>query len=184
MIPLTENPPPRHPDRPVREAEGPWWIAKVKPRQEKALAWELYNQEIEYYLPMYLKITRRRDNNKPRKSVVCLFEGYICYCASRGHERDVFRTGRVVNLVEVRNQKRFIDELDQIYHALERGVAIEPLTSTENLLPGTRIRVESGPMRGIVGSVIRVQGAHKLILSVEGLGRAAVAIEASCVKPL
>jgi hypothetical protein len=181
---LTDNPPTRHPCRPIREAGAPWWIAKVKPRQEKALAWDLYNQDIEYYLPLYMKITRRRDNNKPRKSVVCLFEGYLSYCAPRGYERDVFRTGRVVNLVQVRNQKRFIDELDQVYHALELGMAVEPVTTGEVLTPGTRIRVESGPMRGVTGSVIRVQGAHKLILSVEGLGRAAVAIEASHVKPL
>jgi hypothetical protein len=184
MIPLHENPPARHPSRPIREAEARWWIAKVKPRQEKALAWDLYSQGMEYYLPMYMKITRRRDNNKPRKSVVCLFQGYLCYCAPRGRERDIFRTGRVVNLVEVRNQRRFVEELDQVYHALELGIAVEPLTTAENLIPGTRIRVESGPMRGVTGSVIRVQGAHKLILSVEGLGRAAVAIEASRVKPI
>ena len=38
MIPLLKNPPARFPKRTIREATDPWWIVKVKSRQEKALA--------------------------------------------------------------------------------------------------------------------------------------------------
>jgi transcription antitermination factor NusG len=176
-----ENPPSRYPDRPIAEASLPWWIAKIKPRQEKALAADLLRENIEYYLPMYTKVVRRRDNNKPRKSVMPLFPGYISYCAAPEQQAVLYRTGRVVNLIEVRHQKRFVEELTQIYLGLERGVAIEPLF---DFVQGDEVQVFTGPLRGLRGVIVRFPNEHKLVLSVEGLGRAAVTVDIASVKPL
>lgn len=183
MIPLSKNPPPRFPGRPIHDAEAPWWVAKVKPRQEKALAFDFVNRHIEYYLPMYTKVTRRRDNNKPRKSIICLFPGYISFCAPKGTERSTFSTNRVVRLVEVRNQTHFKKQLEQVYHTFELGVPLEPLDAS-NLKRGELVEVVSGPMRGIRGTIQRMHSTHKLILSVDMLGKAAVNVDASLVKPL
>lgn len=183
MIPLSANPHSRFPQRPVTQAEGEWWVAKVKPRQEKALAFDLAEREIEYYLPMYTKITRRRDNNKRRKSVLCLFPGYLSYCVLRSHECEVFATGRIVNLVQVRNQREFVRQLEQIYHTLDLGIAVEPCRE-EDIELGTRVEVQSGPLRGICGTVQRVKSGHRLVLAVDVLGRAAVAVDAAVVKLL
>ena len=183
MIPLSKNPPSRFPERPIHDAEAPWWVAKVKPRQEKALAFDFITRHIEYYLPMYTKVTRRRDNNKPRKSIVCLFPGYISFCVPKGTERSIYSTNRIVNLVEVRNQTHFKKQLEQVYHTLELGIPLEPVDAS-NLKPGELVEVVSGPMRGIQGTVQKIQSTHKLILSVDILGKAAVNVEASCVKPL
>ncbi len=185
MLPLSENPPARHPDRPIGEAEGAWWIAKVKPRQEKALAFDLLDNGTEYYLPMYKKVTRRRDNNKQRKSILCLFPGYVPYCVQRpGEERWVFSTNRVVNLVSIKHQRHFIRQLDQIYHTLDLGAPLEPFEYSADLAPGTRVRVEAGPLRGLSGSIVRLQGAQKLVLSVDVLGKAAVTVNPAYVKPV
>jgi hypothetical protein len=184
MIPLAENPPARHPQKPIREAGAPWWLAKVKPRQEKALAFDLLERNIEYYLPLFTKITRRHDNNKPRKSICCLFPGYVCYSAAPGFEREVFKTSRVVNLVEIQHQNRFIRELEQIYHTLELGMPVEPLGDADGLLPGVPVKIEYGSLRGVMGTIIRVKNGKKLILSVEGLGRAAVTVTADMVRLL
>ena len=183
MIPLSKNPPSRFPERPIHDAEAPWWVAKVKPRQEKALAFDFITRHIEYYLPMYTKVTRRRDNNKPRKSIVCLFPGYISFCVPKGTERSIYSTNRIVNLVEVRNQTHFKKQLEQVYHTLELGIPLEPVDAS-NLKPGELVEVVSGPMRGIQGTIQRIQATHKLILSVDILGKAAVNVDASCVKPL
>ena len=179
---VSDNPPPRHPCRTIHEAEGPWWIAKIKPRQEKALAFDLIRLDIEYYLPMYTKITRRRDNNKPRKSVLTLFPGYISFCAPSGHERRIWTTNRIVNLVEVRNQKHFMEELEQIYYTLDLGVPLEPFEPPRDYEKGEFVEVVSGPLRGIRGTVARAVSGHKLVLSVEGLGRAALSVDSRLVK--
>jgi transcription antitermination factor NusG len=185
MLGLSDNPPARYPERPIHDAEGTWWIAKVKPRQEKAFAFDLLDRGVEYYLPMYRKITRRRDNNKQRKSILVLFPGYVSYCAARpGEERWVFATNRVVNLVPIRHQRRFMRELDQVYHTLDLGVPVEPYAGAASLPAGAKVRVEAGPLRGMEGSVIRAQGAQKLILSVEVLGKAAVTVNPAHVRPI
>jgi transcription antitermination factor NusG len=177
---IAENPPTRFPARSVAEAEAPWWVAKVKPRQEKACAFDFARNDIEYYLPMFTKVTRRRDNNKPRKSIMPLFPGYIAF--SQVVPQNVFSTGRVVEVIEVRHQKRFIEELSQIYVALEAGAVLEPVLG--HFEPGATVRVRSGPLHGIVGMVTRLQGEHRLVLSVESFGRAALTIDTAMVEPL
>jgi transcription antitermination factor NusG len=177
---LGDNPPARHPDRPIEAATEPWWVVKVKPRQEKALAADFLHNNIEYYLPMFTKVTRRADNNKPRKSVLPLFPGYIAFAMQT--PQNIYTTGRVVNLVEIRHQKRFIAELGGIYRALTNGASIEPYT--EHLPPGSLVEVVSGPMRGIQGIVVKEHGGGKLIISVEALGRASVAIHLRAVRPV
>lgn len=178
---VDENPPARHPCRPISEAEAAWWVAKVKPRQEKAIAFDFIELAIEYYLPLCIKVSRRKDNNKPRKSVLPLFPGYISFSADKQRLRDALVTGRIVNIIEIRNQKRFIDELCQIFVAIEHGVALEPFT--EAYPEGTRVLVTSGPLRGIRGVIAKVHNNNKLVLSVEGLGRAAISVDQAQVKP-
>ncbi|MBD3422603.1 MAG: hypothetical protein GF398_21010 [Chitinivibrionales bacterium] len=181
MYRVNDNPPARFPQRPLQEAEGVWWVAKLKPRQEKLMAFDLIENETEFYLPLYTKTIRRRDNNKPRKTVLPLFPGYICFCCRKGLEHSLYGTRRVVNLVPVRHQKRFIEEMGQIYRSLEQGAPLEPLYQ---FFEGDEVRVVSGPLRGIHGVIIKAQNNHKLVLSVEGLGRAAMYVDAATVKPV
>jgi transcription antitermination factor NusG len=116
--------------------------------------------------------------------VLPLFPGYISYCAEQGGERDVYSTGRVVNLVEVRHQKRFMDELEQIYYTLDLGMALQPADPSELLSPGMVVEVHSGPLRGLRGTIVHVKGSSRLILSVEGLGKAVLTIDAGTVRPV
>jgi len=184
MIPLSQNPPSRFPQEPIAVTDNPWWVAKVKPRQEKALAFEFIERQIEYYLPMFKKTTRRRDNNKPRKTILCLFPGYISFRPAPRTERNIFATNRVVSLVQVRNQTHFVKQLNQIYHTLDLGISLEPCPLATDLGPGREVEVVAGPMRGITGTVVKMQSTQKLILSVDILGKAAVTIDASLIKPL
>ncbi len=60
----------------------------------------------------------------------------------------------------------------------------KPFTDISELATGMLVEVQSGPLQGIRGTITRIQGTHKLILSVEGLGRAALSVDASIVKPI
>jgi transcription antitermination factor NusG len=179
---VDENPPARFPARPIDQAQAPWWIAKVKPRQEKALAFDFIKADIEYYLPMVVHVTRRKDNNKPRKSVLPLFSGYISFCGSDPVAKGIYKTGRVVSVIEIRHQQRFVGELTQVYQALELGAVLDPVTSAYT--PGTSVSIVAGPLRGLTGVIARIQDAERLVLSVTGLGHASMSIDASMVKPL
>ncbi|MBN1982769.1 MAG: hypothetical protein JW795_14645 [Chitinivibrionales bacterium] len=183
MLPLSKTPPTRFPKRLIQEAEALWWVAKVKPRQEKALAFDCIERNMEYYLPMYTKAQRRKDNNKLRKSMLCLFPGYFCYNVSAERRQEIFSTNRIVNIVEVKSQKKFIKELEQIYHTIDLGVAIEPLPLAD-VKPGQRVEVIAGPLMGICGTMLKLHSGSKLILSVDMLGRAVISVDSSMVKPI
>ncbi|KMQ49423.1 hypothetical protein CHISP_3659 [Chitinispirillum alkaliphilum] len=184
MISLSKNPPIRFPDRLIEEAPHPWWVAKVKPRQEKALAFDLIELNVEYFLPMYTNVTRRPDNNKPRKSFLCLFPGYICFSANRGEVSGLYKTSRIVKLLEVKNQNRFRKEISQIYLALENKLSIAPANNPMDYKEGEAVEVVRGPMRGMQGKFLKMASCARLVLSVEMLGSASVLIDASDVKPL
>lgn len=177
---VNENPPSRSPDRPIAEAELPWFVAHLKPRQEKAAADDCVRFGIEYYLPMTVHVTRRRDNNKPRKSVLPLFPGYLSFTGTKETHSRLYATGRIANILTIRYQKKFITELGQVYSLLERGIPLEPCTSM--FTEGESVVVEAGALRGVHGIIAQVRDQQRLILSVECLGRAMMAIDATLVR--
>jgi transcription antitermination factor NusG len=179
MIKPVDTPPVRFPDRPLSDASERWWIAKVKPRQEKLLAEDLLEKNIEYFLPLVVKNTPRPGTKHPRLFNVPLFPGYLCF--AQDTPKNIFSTGRVVNLMEVRNQSRFIRECDQVLRVIQGQIPIDTL---DEFVEGMPVVIEYGPLKGLQGIVAEIRGNSRLVLSVEGLGRACVTIENSWVKTI
>jgi transcription antitermination factor NusG len=172
--------PQRFPDRPLDLAMERWWVAKVKPRQEKQLAADFYNDGIEYYLPLYVKNTPRPGTKHRRIFNIPLFAGYISFAQNNPH--DIYTSGRVVNLIEIRHQQRFVRELNQIYYAQQGKAPLEPVGDT--FAEGTPVKIIHGPFTGICGIVSKDPSSKLLILSVECLGNAALQIERSWIKQI
>ncbi|NLD98911.1 MAG: hypothetical protein GX640_03475 [Fibrobacter sp.] len=173
-------PPSRYPAQPIDQAKFRWWVAKVKPRQEKQLAFDFIKSGIEYYLPLHNKVTFRPGTNKKRVSTVPLFPGYICFAQET--PKDIFVTGRVVNLIEIKNQKRFISELSSLYSAIELGYSVEPITQPYTI--NSRVEVVSGLLKGLQGVVSSIKNQASLIIDINGLGAAAIHINMSEVRVL
>jgi transcription antitermination factor NusG len=171
-------PPSRYPGRPIDQAAFRWWIAKVKPRQEKQLAFDFIDHGVEYYLPIYKKVTCRPGTNKKRVFEVPLFPGYICF--AQDVPQKIFVTGRVVNLIEVKNQKKFVCEISAIYNALEHGICVEPLDDTFTI--ESQVEVVSGPLKGVCGVVVSIRNSRQLVVEVDSLGSAAVQINMGDVR--
>lgn len=179
MYRMDDNPPPRFPERPVCEAEHPWWVLKLRSRMEKATARDCLERGIEYYLPMYTKVVRRRDNGRNRKTILPLFPGYLPISCPSPHS--LLNEGRVVYVMPVKNQSRFARELSQVYAAWDGGVEIAPCP-TELLAVGSHVRIVAGSLKGLRGQVhSRHLGCHTLVLEVGELGRVAVRLDASIV---
>ena len=170
MLKLTDNPTPRWPqDRPLEDDVGQWWVARVKPRNEKALAWDLRRLEVGYYLPLFTRRTIRRDNQKPRKSVLCTFPGYLSLTDYRERKADILRTGRIINVIRVSDQEQFVRELEQVRRALAQADEV----SLENrLVEGRKVMMVAGPMQGVIGVITKLQRPQKIFLNVEIFNRA------------
>jgi transcription antitermination factor NusG len=114
--------------------------------------------------------------------VLPLFAGYLSFAGTRETHTRLYATGRVARILEIRNQKKFIAELGQVYSLLEKGVPLEPCTLS--FAEGDEVYIEAGPLRGIRGVITTVRDQDRLILTVECLGRAMTTIDAAMVKPV
>lgn len=151
-------------ERPLADDVGYWKVAYIKPRNEKALARECEQWEIGYYLPLYVKRVRRKDNNKPRKSVLPLFTGYFPFVDRDDAKRKIVESGRVVNFVDVADQELFVHDLNQIWQAVQSGAEIEPVPMLET---GQSVRIKEGPLQGLKGIIDQAKSPKYVVLQVE-----------------
>jgi len=169
LLKPSENPPAIWPDgNSIRDFPGLWWVAHTKSRNEKALAQDLIRKDISYFLPMTNKVTRRRG--RTMRSLLPLFSGYLFFCGEENQRIELLRTNRVANLIEVKDQEKFLDELSQIEQAIRAGA---PLVPYKYIKAGQHCRVTAGPLADLHGIVVRTKSATRLVLQIDMLGQAA-----------
>jgi transcription antitermination factor NusG len=152
----------------ARDWSQPWAAAYCKPRQEKALAWDLRRLGVSYFLPMVLRETS--SGGRRRRNMYPLFASYLFLAAGEQERLAAQRTDRVVKIVEVASGKQptFRDELaslETVLRADPKSVKLHP-----SLAPGTWVRVISGPMKDVRGVVIEALPSRKLWLGITALG--------------
>lgn len=167
MLPKSKNPPSVWPDFPdLNHVENDWYIAHLRPRQEKALSWDLMKSEICYCCPFYTKTVRRKDNNKLRKTVLPVFPGYLSFAGTENQRNAVFKTGRVLNILPVVHKRRFLEEISWVLAACESKNPFV-LVKQQEIKKGQTVKISSGPMKGYTGKVISISGRQCIVLSVD-----------------
>ena len=120
MLKLSENPPIIWPEEvSIADFEGNWWVAHTKSRNEKALAWQLVNSHVPYFLPMHWKVSKSRG--RTIRSLLPLFPGYLFFCGGEDQRLDVLKTNRAAGLIPVEDQKQLVRELLPIETMLKLG---------------------------------------------------------------
>lgn len=150
---------------------GFWWVAHTRPRAEKALAFHLLANGVDYYLPMRPRLYM--SGGKKRKSLLPLFPSYLFVCGDESARVRALESGRIVRLIPVTGRGQFVQELQAIEQALSANA---PLDAYPFASVGRRCRVRSGPFLGIEGTVVQRNACSMLVLSVSMLG-SAVALE-------
>jgi len=169
LLKVSENPPIIWPEvESIQDFQGQWWVAHTKSRNEKALAHDLISRKICYFLPMSWKV--RRKSRRTIRSLLPLFSGYLFFCGDENERTELWRTDRVANLIEVKDQQKLIKELVQIEQALRAGA---PLIPDKYIKTGQKCRVMAGPLLGLQGVVVKTKGTTRLVLQVDMLGQAA-----------
>jgi transcriptional antiterminator RfaH len=169
LLKVSENPPVIWPQvESISDFDGEWWVVHTKSRNEKALAHDLISKKISYFLPMSWKVSRR--SRRTIRSLLPLFSGYVFFCGQENERVELWRTDRVANLIQVKDQEKLLKELLQIEQALRAGA---PLTPHKFIKAGQRCRVIAGPLLGLQGVVVKTRGTTRLVLQVDMLGQAA-----------
>jgi len=153
---------------PVDEFEGDWWVVHTRPRHEKALAADLENQRIGYFLP--LVTVKRKYRGRGVEVQLPLFPSYLFLCGGDDERYAAFNTRKAVNIIAVVAQEQLKQELRQIHRLV---MSRQPLDLYPALQRGRRCRVISGPLAGLEGVVLRRRNVCKVYVGVEALGQSA-----------
>jgi transcriptional antiterminator RfaH len=167
-------------DQGAAEGGTRWWVLHTRPRAEKSLARTAHRHEVPFFLPLYKR--RWRNAGRTFSAFLPLFPGYLFLCGGDEARQRLLDTRFVANCLPVADQARLRGELARVYDLMTAGV---PMTPEEKLVPGTRVLITGGPMRGVEGKVVRHGKQLRLVLEVEFIRRGvSVEVESWMVKPI
>lgn len=153
MLRLADNPPMTLLDAgPIADLDMPWTVIYCRPRQEKALAHELVERQVPYFLPMILR--EISSGGRRRRNLFPLFKSYLFFAGEQRERTAVLKTNRVVSLVEIKPVEQ--DQFRREIASLEQGLrtAPEKLELHPGIANGAWVRVVAGPMAGVEGVVL------------------------------
>lgn len=146
------------------------------PRHEKKVAEYLPTKKVDSFCPLYTSV---RDWNGRRAQVqLPLFAGYV-FVRIAMHERvRVLEHPSVLQLVAFGGKPAAIP--DHEMDALRAALAVRQAHPHPFLAPGRRVRVRSGALAGLEGTIVRRKGKTRFVMSIPSIQRS-IAFEIDCV---
>jgi|GEM_PF-129225 len=140
-----------------KEGPRPWWVCHCKPRCEKKFAALMQAHGFEHYLP--LVTNERRYGTRIKSFTKPLFPSYVFAEVPPEKKPLIYQQDLLARALEVENVPRLLSQLDDIRALLASGFdfTLKPL-----LTKGRRVRIISGPLKGVEGFVesAEVDGKH------------------------
>jgi transcription termination/antitermination protein NusG len=163
-------------------ADSRWFAIWTRSRHEQVVRDQLTRKKIDAFLPTVTKWSRWKDRKK--KIDWPLFPGY---CFARFNPQDtlpVLKCTGVVSIVSFEGKPAPIPEyeLESIRVLVGSALQYDPCPMVRE---GMMVEVVHGPLRGVVGRLVKKDVAKaRLVLSVDLIGQAvSVEIDAADVKP-
>jgi transcription termination/antitermination protein NusG len=158
-----------------------WYAVWTRSRHEQVVREQLEQRHVVAFLPTITRWSRWKDRKK--KIDWPLFPGY---CFARFNPDDalpILKCTGVVNIVSVEGKPAPIPEyeLDSIRLLVGSDLQFDPCPLIRE---GMMVEVVHGPLRGVVGRLLRKDAAKaRLVLSVDLIGQAvSVEVDAADVK--
>ena len=170
---------------PVDASPGPppaqWFAIWTRSRHEQTVRGQLEQKAIESFLPTVSKWSRWKDRRK--RIDWPLFPGYCFARFDVGARLEVLKCAGVVSIVSVDGEPAPIPERDiaGIRQLVESELAYDPCPMIHE---GDMVEVTHGPLKGVVGRLVRKNDKARLLLSVDLIGQAVSAeVDAADVRP-
>lgn len=148
-----------------------WFAIYTMPRTEKKVHARLLAKGVDVFLPLVTTVRQWSDRKKKVQvplipSIVFVrtsLTGLASILACEGVVRVVRFLGKPARIrdYEINNLRLLIHNPNSLY-LRESAIQLEE---------GISVRVVRGPFLGIVGTCVRVQGRHRLVVEIEALGR-------------
>lgn len=164
------------------EGDYPWFAVQVRTRREASAADYLAGKGYQWFLPLYK--SRKPWSDRIKEFDTPLFPGYL-FCRFNPQDRlPILTTPGVIQVVGYNRVPVPVDEQEiaAIQMLVASGIPNQPWPF---LSVGDKVRIESGPLRGLEGILTSLKGNHRLVLSVTLLQRSvAVEIDSAFVTSL
>ena len=147
----------------------PWYVAHTRPRAEKKLAEYCAEKGLQHQLPLYRSVKKYRG--KRMVFLKPLFPNYLFLRLTPGDRGKVLQNRHAARLLDVPDQEEFEQQLGSILLALESEfeIRVQP-----EIKPGVRVRIKTGPLRGMDGWVESRERMASVQLRLDFIGQAAV----------
>jgi transcription antitermination factor NusG len=150
-----------------------WYAVYTWARHEKVVARHFEERGLVYFLPLYQAI--RRWNERAARVSSPLFPGYVFVQIGAQDRHTPLQVRGVVHFVSTGGVPCPIpdEEVEALRIVLLNGKDVGP---HPYLSPGNSVRIASGPLAGLCGTIQRTKSGSRFIVSVEMIKRS-VAIE-------
>ena len=157
-----------------------WFALWTRSRHEQVVREQLEQKHVDVFLPTVTKWSRWKDRKK--RIDWPLFPGY-CFARFSSHERlPILKCAGVVSIVSFQGEPAPIPEheIDGIRRLIESDLAFDPCPMIRE---GMKVEVVHGPLKGVVGRLVRKNEKARLVLSVDLIGQAvSVEVDAADVR--
>jgi transcription termination/antitermination protein NusG len=157
-----------------------WFAIWTRSRHEKLVRDQLEQKHVEVFLPTITKWSRWKDRKKQIEWP--LFPGY-CFARFDATARlPILKCEGVVSIVGTDGYPSPIPpiEIQSIRQLIESELAFDPCPFIKE---GMMVEVKAGPLKGVVGRLVRKGSHSRLVLSVDLIGQAlSVEVDAADVK--
>lgn len=164
----------------IQQPGSEWYAVWTRSRHEKLVRDQLAERQVEVFLPTITKWSRWKDRKKQIDWP--LFPGY-CFARFVAAERlPILKCDGVVTIVGADGHPSPIPgyEIDGIRQLIASELSFDPCPLIKE---GTLVEVKSGPLKGVIGRLIRKGARARLVLSVDLIGQAvSVEVDAADVK--
>jgi transcription antitermination factor NusG len=163
------------------DADLYWYAVWTRSRHEQVVREQLLQKQIETFLPTVTRWSRWKDRKK--KIDWPLFPGY---CFARFNPRDrlpVLKCAGVVTIISSQGGDPTAipeHEIEGIRQLVESDLAFDPCPMIHE---GMMVEVVHGPLKGVIGRLLRKNDKARLVLSVDLIGQAvSVEVDAADVR--
>jgi len=145
-----------------------WFALYTKPRAEKKVYDDLRQIGVEAYLPLRKELRHWSDRKKWVETPV--INSYIFVHIQATDYLRVFEAKGVLSYVKRKGKAVIIParEIEAMRKTVESNLTFNVETST--IRKGQTITIASGPLKGVTGEVVDVQGTKKLYLQISHIG--------------
>ncbi|MBK8477178.1 MAG: antitermination protein NusG [Opitutaceae bacterium] len=145
-------------------SSAPWFVCHTKPRCEKKFADLLTRERCGHSLPLIT--SERRYGARIRRFTKPLFTGYVFAQIAPERRSRLYQQELLVRFLPVTDEASFLVQLDAVKTLVASGLeaSLHPL-----LKHGARVRVVSGPLKGVEGMVENPSSPKGVVISMDVL---------------